>query len=215
MCGAQSAPAPNVSNSSPAKQMRASRHRSVLFSIFSGLALTISTKTHAQGDSVVVTTVNDEQMKRGFTVFNKVCLECHTKSDITGADFKIKWSTRSVFELYDVIHTTMPDNAPGTLSVDQYLDVMTYLLRVNGAPGNGIAIVPADSLNLKKMKIVIVVPPPNIDSLLRADSASLKTDNAKVKTDTLKGKTDTLKLKLASARPRRVEAIMSRPFRGH
>ncbi|MEP6780575.1 MAG: cytochrome c [Gemmatimonadaceae bacterium] len=176
--------------------------------MLSALALTISTKAHAQGDSVVATTVNDAQMKRGFTVFNKVCLECHTKSDITGADFKIKWSTRSVFELYDVIHTTMPDNAPGTLSVDQYLDVVTYLLRVNGAPGSGTVIAAGDSLNLKKMKIEIVVPAPSIDSLLTTDSTKVKTDTAKVKTDTTK-------LKLASAHSKRVEAIMTRPFRAH
>src|ERR1700712_2245389 len=80
MCGSQSAPALNASNSSPSQQMRASRTRSAFFSIFSVLALTVSTRAHAQGDSLVATTVNDDQMKRGFTVFNKVCLECHTKS---------------------------------------------------------------------------------------------------------------------------------------
>ncbi|MEP6763421.1 MAG: c-type cytochrome [Gemmatimonadaceae bacterium] len=188
--------------------MRASRTRSVLFSIVSGFALTISTKADAQTDSLAATTINDDQMKRGFTVFNKVCLECHTKSDITGADFKIKWTTRPVFDLFNVIHTTMPDNAPGTLSIDQYLDVVAYLLRVNGAPGGGAAIAAGDTLNLKKLKIEIVVPAPSIDSLLNADTT-------KVKTDTTKAKTDTLKLKIASTHPKRVEAIMTRPFRAH
>ena len=187
-------PALNASNSSPSLPMRASRTRSVLLSICSALALTLSAKAHAQGDSLVATTINDDQMKRGFTLFNKVCLECHTKADMTGADFKIKWSTRPVFDLYGVIHTTMPDNAPGTLTVDQYLDVVSYLLRVNGAPGGGTAFAPADTLNLKKMKIEIVVPAPSIDSLV---------------------KTDTMKLQLASARPKRIEAIMTRPFRAH
>ncbi|MDQ6612827.1 MAG: cytochrome c [Gemmatimonadota bacterium] len=154
-----------------------------------------ATRLHAQAttDSLVATTINDDQMKRGVAVFNKVCSACHTKNDMTGGDFKIKWNGRPVFDLFNVIHTTMPDDAPGTLTLDQYADVSSYLLRMNGAPGGGAPLVGSDTTALRKMRIDIMVPAPNIDSLLP--------------------KTDTLKFHLTSTRSSRFEAIMTRPYR--
>ena len=120
-------------------------------------------------------------------------MECHTKSDITGADFKLKWNGRPAADLFHLIHTTMPDNAPGTLTLDQYLDVTSYLLRLNGAPGGGTGFLATDTLALKKLRMDIVVPAPSIDSLLP--------------------KSDTTKLSLVSLRSFRSEAILTRPFR--
>ena len=153
--------------------------RSVLYpAVAYVLSVTAAAKLHAQVDSTVKTDsvartiVDQAQAVRGMTVFTKTCVECHTKSDVTGADFKIKWHGRPVWDLFDVIRTTMPDDNPGTLTQDQYVDVVAYLVRLNGAPSGGAVLVSSDTTGLKKAKMEILVPSPNIDSV-KVDGISL------------------------------------------
>ncbi len=46
----------------------------------------------------------------------------------------------------------MPKNYPGSLSEQEYVDVMSYLLSMNGMPA-GAAELPSDSLALTRIKI--------------------------------------------------------------
>ncbi|MGV3709705.1 MAG: c-type cytochrome [Gemmatimonas sp.] len=126
----------------------------------------------AKADTSSKVKIDQAQAVRGLASFTKNCVECHTKADITGADFKIKWDGRPVWDLYDVIHTTMPDDKPGTLTVEEYIDVVAYLVRINGAQQGGVAFSPADTAGLKKMKMEIIVPAPFVDSV-KVDGASL------------------------------------------
>ena len=158
------------------------RIRSVLYSASAtavAIALCVATPSMAaaQVDSTVKTDssktiVNQEQAVRGMMVFTKTCVECHTKTDVTGADFKIKWHGRPVYDLFDVIHTTMPDDKPGSLTPEQYIDVVAYLVRINGAAAGGAVLVASDTAALKKAKMEILVPSPNIDSV-KVDGISL------------------------------------------
>jgi len=45
-----------------------------------------------------------------------------------------QWSNHSVSELYTRIRTTMPQDKPGTLSGQEYTDVLSFLLRVHDIP---------------------------------------------------------------------------------
>ena len=162
-------------------------NRSVLSPVFTStfatavvvIALSMSTAARVEAqvdstkaDSTAKTIVSQEQAVRGMSVFTKTCVECHTKTDVTGADFKIKWHGRPVYDLFDVIRTTMPDDKPGTMPPDQYIDVVAYLLRINGASSGGAALVATDTAALKNAKIEIQVPSPNIDSV-KVDGISL------------------------------------------
>lgn len=145
--------------------------RSVLYpAVACVLSIAAASRVDAQVDSTVKVDstaklmVNMDQAMRGNEVFKKTCLECHTKSDVTGNDFKIKWNGRPVYELFDVIKTTMPDDKPGTLPIDQYIDVVAYLVRINGAGSGGAPLVATDTAGLKKAKLDIQVPSPMIDS---------------------------------------------------
>ena len=40
----------------------------------------------------------------------------------------------TVADLFERVRTTMPQNDPGTLSRDQYADVVAFLLKSNGFP---------------------------------------------------------------------------------
>jgi len=87
---------------------------------------------NSRRDSVGLYT--EAQAERGQAVFKAVCSECHELPDFTGADFRLSWDGTSLYELFENIRTTMPDENPGTLERQQYVDVVTYLLKLNALP---------------------------------------------------------------------------------
>jgi mono/diheme cytochrome c family protein len=86
----------------------------------------------AAGDTTGVYT--EQQAADGLAVFTKTCSECHETKDVTGPDFRTKWKGRPVFALFEQIRTTMPDGNPGTLTREQYLSAVAYILKLNGLP---------------------------------------------------------------------------------
>lgn len=128
-----------------------------------GIGLTVAAAgavpLYAQGGSTDSTpssrlVVNAAQATRGNKVYIDVCVECHETLEYTGPDFRSKWNGRPVYELYDVLRSTMPDGAPGTLTNQQYVDVLAYMMKLNGVPA-GKAELPASADALKKIKMEI------------------------------------------------------------
>jgi cytochrome c len=79
---------------------------------------------------------SDAQADRGRGTFRAVCTECHYSSELADAQFKSKWSRRSAGGLYQMIANEMPESAPGSLTDQEYVDLVSYILRLNGvAPG--------------------------------------------------------------------------------
>jgi len=72
------------------------------------------------------------QVTRGQNQFRSTCTECHTASEFSDATFQLKWSRRSVGDLYGFILANMPDDAPGILTPQQAVDLTTYVLEMNG-----------------------------------------------------------------------------------
>jgi cytochrome c1 len=72
------------------------------------------------------------QANRGRDTFRSMCTECHTASEFTDNAFKVKWARRTVGDLYEFIHTSMPDDAPGVLTEAQAIDLTAYILEANG-----------------------------------------------------------------------------------
>ncbi len=83
-------------------------------------------------DSVGVYTA--AQAERGKAVYTSVCAECHELEDFTHPDFRADWNGVSLYEFFETIRTTMPDENPGTLAREQYVDVVTYVLQLNALP---------------------------------------------------------------------------------
>ena len=86
----------------------------------------------------------DAQAQRGRTTFNEVCSECHTTSEFRGRTFQRNWGRRTVYSFFRTIRSTMPDDNPGGLDEQVYLDVVSYILSMNGHEG-GTAELGADS----------------------------------------------------------------------
>src|SRR5690606_22105466 len=46
---------------------------------------------------------------------------------LAGSYFENRWGGRSLDELFNVMHTTMPLNAPSSLPTSTYLEILTYI----------------------------------------------------------------------------------------
>lgn len=79
----------------------------------------------------------DAQAGRGRSTFDQACSDCHTNSEFRGGAFQRNWGRRTVYSFYRTVRSTMPDDNPGGLDEQVYLDVVSYILRMNGhAPGS-------------------------------------------------------------------------------
>jgi mono/diheme cytochrome c family protein len=76
----------------------------------------------------------EAQAVRGRATFRSVCADCHYSSEFRDSQFQFKWGRRTVAELYRNIVENMPDDAPGSLERQQYVDVVSYILQLNGFP---------------------------------------------------------------------------------
>lgn len=75
---------------------------------------------------------SDGQADRGRTTFDEVCSECHTTSEFRGRTFQSNWGRRTVYSFFRTVRSTMPDDNPGGLDEQVYLDVVAYILSING-----------------------------------------------------------------------------------
>ena len=94
------------------------------------------------------------QADRGRTAFDEVCSECHTTSEFRGRTFQSNWGRRTVYSFFRTIRSTMPDDNPGGLDEQTYLDVVSYILSMNGHAA-GASELAADS----PMREVRMAPP--------------------------------------------------------
>lgn len=75
----------------------------------------------------------DEQAERGRATYARTCSQCHTLDWYTG-DLIKAWADAPVFNLFEVISTTMPEDNPGSLPRRDYVDMIAYILKLNGMP---------------------------------------------------------------------------------
>jgi mono/diheme cytochrome c family protein len=98
-----------------------------------------------------------EQADRGQDVYVGMCKNCHTPESHTASAFTVKWDGKPLSALYEYIRDQMPKNEPGSLSPEEYADVLAYLLRLNRMPA-GDADLPADVGALKTILIETTKP---------------------------------------------------------
>jgi mono/diheme cytochrome c family protein len=109
----------------------------------------------AQGDPAEKSggvAVSDVQAQRGETAFRANCTTCHTVKQFVTPEFAKTWTDRPVFELFEQLRTTMPQDNPGKLTRQQYIDLVTYLFKSNGAASGEQELAPDDNA-LKQAKV--------------------------------------------------------------
>lgn len=84
----------------------------------------------------------EEQAARGKVDYLKACASCHRESlggdnfapPLAGNGFVAQWSDQSLGDLLSKIRTTMPLDSPGSLSTQENVDILAYLLQANRFP---------------------------------------------------------------------------------
>jgi mono/diheme cytochrome c family protein len=106
------------------------------------------------GNSVLDGVFTERQASRGETRFEQVCVACHRINDFAGGRFRIVWVGRTVGDLFLTMSTLMPEDNPGSLSPEEYADIIGYMLRENGYPA-GDGDLAADASTLQDIRIEV------------------------------------------------------------
>lgn len=92
------------------------------------------------------------QAERGEGVYKMSCQSCHAKTEYTGETFTVAWVSKTVFDVFDQIRSQMPEDNPGSLERQQYIDVVAYIFSLNAYP-TGANELPGDDGGLKQIRI--------------------------------------------------------------
>jgi len=137
------------------------RKKPAKYIVLISLVITVITysKAFAQVNDTVESeiTVQDsiftaDQVQKGIKVFKLLCAECHLPEQFTMEVFINTWDGRYLFELYELIRTTMPYENPGRLKKKEVANVLSYLLSLNNLPAGNSAL-PTNSGKLKQIRI--------------------------------------------------------------
>ena len=101
-----------------------------------------------------------EQATQGKALFDAKCVTCHGAEltggemapALVGAMFISNWSGQSVDDLFTRIHTTMPQNDPGSMTNAETAQVLAFILSFNQIPA-GITPLPTDDAALGQIAI--------------------------------------------------------------
>ena len=95
---------------------------------------------------------SESQATDGEMVYKKVCASCHELSFHTGEEFRMNWFSQTVWDLFKILKTTMPEDNIGGLTDDEYTRVIAYVFKLNGFPASTDSL-KADSLEMRKIRI--------------------------------------------------------------
>ncbi len=102
-----------------------------------------------------------EQATHGQTVYDEKCASCHGNMAtstpemaalLNDSGFQNLWRDRSLARLFSRIRETMPQDKPGTLSAEQTVDLIAYILSANQLPAGDVPL-PNDLESLKEIRV--------------------------------------------------------------
>ena len=129
----------------------------------------VSARAQAAGPSAPAKTIWDGaftegQAARGQERYRTACAACHAE-DLLGASgpalagqaFLDRWNGSTVLEVVQVIKQSMPQEAPDSLGMPAYVDIVSYLLKTNGSPA-GAAELPVENDGLRQILMTSRAP---------------------------------------------------------
>jgi mono/diheme cytochrome c family protein len=122
-------------------------------------ALGIVAGAQAPAKSIWDGAFTDTQATRGGDRYKASCAACHAE-DLLGAQgpplvgqaFLDRWNGSSVFDMVQVIKQSMPQEAPDSLGMPAYVDIVSFVLKSNGAPA-GDAELPTEPAALRQILV--------------------------------------------------------------
>jgi mono/diheme cytochrome c family protein len=98
------------------------------------VAATLTLAAQAPTKSVKAGVYTAAQSDRGQAVFRSKCASCHAPNRFTDDFFYTSFAGKPLWEMFDVISDSMPEDNPGSLKKEEYADVIAYLLKLNNFP---------------------------------------------------------------------------------
>lgn len=93
-----------------------------------------------------------DQATRGRSSHRTHCTSCHGTTNYSGEAFEKLFVGSTVFDMFDRLRTTMPEDNPGIVPMPEYVDIVAYILSVNGYP-QGEAELKPDEAELRNIAI--------------------------------------------------------------
>ncbi len=88
-------------------------------------------ESHSEVDEPPSGYFSSEQAERGRQSYESACGECHSLTEFKGEDFEWRWRRQTAWDLFEVITDTMPEDRPGKLPGNEYVDIVAYFLQLN------------------------------------------------------------------------------------
>lgn len=109
-----------------------------------------------------------EQVKRGEVLYAQNCSSCHgpdlsgndEAAALSGAAFLANWDGLTIGDLSERVRVSMPPNKLGTVSRQQIVDILSYVLSVNSFPAGKTELDPKAE-QLKQIRIEATKPKAN------------------------------------------------------
>jgi cytochrome c len=139
------------------------RFRIVTFAALVGWCSALVVLAAAQGTGGAAAPAGADQQTRGKALYLDKCSACHQETlkgttetpPLTGDMFWMNWETYSANNLFQQVKATMPEDNPGGLKPEEYVDIVAYVLKFNEVPMTGDLASDADSLK----KVIIQKKP--------------------------------------------------------
>jgi quinoprotein glucose dehydrogenase len=118
--------------------------------MMSGLYVSVRAQAPAGATSVTQGVYTADQAKRGQMLYTENCAACHGDDlagsgpmpPLAGNEFLASWKDKTVGDLFEKTHSSMPASAPGTLSEQQTSDIIAYMLSVGKFPAGTTELAP-------------------------------------------------------------------------
>lgn len=113
----------------------------LLAGLAAGIIVTAASGQQPDAPSVLTGAYTEEQAIRGQTLYNERCWQCHGEAlagldqapALTGPQFGSVWQGEPLWALVGRIDT-MPPDQPRSLSRQEIVDLLSYILWYNGLP---------------------------------------------------------------------------------
>ncbi len=101
----------------------------------------------------------EAQAARGQELYRTSCATCHAEDllgangpAVVGQEFLDRWNGTTVLDMVQTIRQSMPLEAPDSLGVPAYVEIVTFLLKSSGSPA-GAAELPTDDAALRQVLV--------------------------------------------------------------
>jgi mono/diheme cytochrome c family protein len=95
-----------------------------------------------------------DQVAAGRVEYGAKCATCHGSQlqgtgapALRGRSFSLLWNRKTLGEFYTYVHKQMPLGSPDSLKLQEYADIVAFILAQNGLPAGVDRLTPATPMN--------------------------------------------------------------------